>query len=138
MYGFNYEVTLGIEIFDNCITQQDINTAIKKVFPNSNPESITPIIVTVEDFWKEVNDTFDYRGDNYGVSLTLDDKQETELGAMQGEIINFINNYLGEEPTIYSLPFLEGVPGYPVFWEYRYAILDRSGTCLFFYGSSSD
>ncbi len=138
MYGFNYEVTLGIEIFDNCITLQDINTAIKKTFANSNPEEITPILVSVEDFWKQVNDTFDFRGDNNGVSLTLDDKQEKELRAKQGEIITYITNYLGAETKIYSFPFLEGVPGYPVFWEYRYAILNRLGTSLFFYGSSSD
>src|SRR4051812_45963008 len=54
MYGGNYEVTLGIEIFDNCFSLLDVNNAIKNTFPNSNPEEVEPVLISVEELWKDV------------------------------------------------------------------------------------
>jgi hypothetical protein len=138
MYGFNYEVTLGIEVFENCYSLQDVNNAIKTTFPSSNPEAITPVRISTEDFWDDVNDKFNYRGHNFGVSLELDEKQERELKEKQNQIGSFVSQYIKEGTEIYSYPFLEGIPGYPVFWEYTFVVLNTEGACVFFYGSSSD
>lgn len=138
MYGINYEVTLGIEMFKYCFSLLEVNSAIKSTFPNSSPEEVMPIDLSVEDFWQEVDQSFDYRSDDIGVSLNLSDKQERILKSKQQEIKEFIKQYIKAVMQLYSYPYLEGIPGYPVFWDYTFVLLDCDGDCLLFYGSSSD
>jgi hypothetical protein len=138
MYGLNYEVTLGIEIFDSCFSLSDVNNAIKRTFSNSNLEEIEPVAVSVEDFWKDINDKFDYRGNDNGSYLKLNEQQERELKRKQNEIKHFVAQYIVNSTKVYSYPFLEGIPGYPVFWEFAFALLNVDGNCVFFFGSSSD
>lgn len=40
MSGHNYQVTFGVDIFDNCITTDDFKRKLKQTYPNSRPESI--------------------------------------------------------------------------------------------------
>ncbi|HYH15366.1 MAG TPA: hypothetical protein VD794_09100 [Flavisolibacter sp.] len=138
MYGLNYEVTLGLEVFDNCTTLDEAAIAIKNSFPSSNINTITPVLVSIEDFWAELTEMFDYRGDDIGVSLKLNERQEIELKAKQNDIKAFVSQYLQKVALIYSYSFLEGISGYPVFWEFAYVIIDGNGSCVFFYGSASD
>lgn len=138
MCGFNYEVTLGIEVFDNCITLHDAANSIKMTFPATNIESITSVLVSIEGFWDEINEKLDYRGDNIGMWLKLNERQEKILKTKQNDIKAFISQYLQTESLIYSYPYLEGIPGCPVFWEFAFVIMDGFGSCVLFYGSASD
>lgn len=138
MYGVNYEVTLGIEVFENCFSLGDANHAIRVTFPNANIESITPIRLTDQEFWDDINEKLDYRGDGIGNFLKLSTQKETELKLKQNEFRQFISEYIIKDTKIYSYPFLEGVPGYPVYWDYTFLLLNTTGHCLFLYGSSSD
>ena len=138
MYGYNYEVKLGAELFEDCTTLQEGLQNIKKSFPNSNPESINPVQISEEDFWKTINETFDYRGESPGVALILNVKQEEELKSKQKKYKNFITQFIDETSKIYNYQFMEGIPGYPVFWEYCFVVICNNKTCLFIYGSSSD
>lgn len=138
MYGFNYAVTLGIELFERCFSLKDISSAIKETFTNSNPGAITPVLVSENDFWSDINENFDFRGDNTGTYLKLNAKQEAALKSKQSEIKKFISGYIQKDSQIYSYPFFEGIPGYPVYWRHCFVILNNDGKSLFFYGSSSD
>jgi hypothetical protein len=138
MYGVNFEVTLGIEIFENCISLADVNHAIKITFPNANVESITPIPVTQQEFWDDINEKFDYRGDGIGNYLKLSIEKETALKLKQNDLRKFISEYRIKDTKIYSYPFLEGIPGYPVYWEYSFVLLNINSKSIFLYGSSSD
>jgi len=138
MYGLNYEVTLGIEILEDCVSFEDINYVIKMKFPKTTIESITFIPVTEQDFWDDINEKFDYRGDGIGSYLKLTTEKETALKLKQNDLRKFISKYIIKDTNIYSYPFLEGIPGYPVYWEYSFVLLNPSGNSLFIYGSSSD
>lgn len=138
MYGVNFEITLGVEVLENCLSLEDINHAIKTTFPNANIESITPVPVTEQEFWDDINDKFDYRGDGIGNYLKLSTEKETTLKLKQNDLRQFISKYIIKDTKIYSYPFLEGIPGYPVYWEYSFVLLNTSGNSLFTYGSSSD
>ena len=127
MYGFNYEVTLGIEVFENCHSLQEVNNAIKTTFPKSKPEEITPVQISVEGLWEDVDDVFNYRGDDFGVSLKLDEKQEKELKEKLTQIKSFVAKLIKEDTEIYNYHYLDGIPGYPVFWEFSYVILNPNG-----------
>ena len=85
-----------------------------------------------------MNEKFDYRGDGIGSYLKLSTQKETELKLKQNELRQFISEYIIKDTKIYSYPFLEGIPGYPVFWDYSFVLLNISSRSVFLYGSSSD
>lgn len=138
MYGMNYEVTLGIEILENCVSLEEVNHAIKTIFPNANIKSITPVPVTEQEFWDDINEKFGYRGDGIGNYLKLSTEKETALKHKLNDLRKFISEHIIKDTKIYSYPFLEGIPGYPVYWEYSFVFLNITGKSIFLYGSSSD
>lgn len=138
LYGVNYEVTLGIEILEGCASIEDINKAIKKKFSTTNIESINVVAVTEQDFLNDINEKLDYRGDGFGSYLTLSAEKATTLQLKQKDLRALISGYITKDTILYSYPFLECIPGYSVYWEYSFVLLNTSGSSLFIYGSASD
>ena len=137
MYGNNYQVTFGIDIFENCINIDDFIIRLRERFPHSKPENTKLIPFNVEHFWDEINFGLTYRGD--GISgLKLDKKKNEELEKLQLAYKDLLKQFINENTKIYSYPDDEGIPGYPVYWDYRFIIQNDHDKCLFIYGSSSD
>jgi hypothetical protein len=49
-----------------------------------------------------------------------------------------VKRFIQPNSKIYAYPDMQGIPGYPVFWDYRYIIFSESGQALFTYGACSD
>src|SRR5438552_2932522 len=109
MYGVNYEVCFGVEIFDDCSTIENFKLRLKEKFPFSYPEKIDLISFTMKDFWKEINYGLDYRGGN-SVGLFLNNEDENRLQMHQVIYKDFINQFLNGGSKIYSYPDMDGIP----------------------------
>ncbi len=136
MYGYNYEVKFGIDFFDHCTNLEAFKAALKKAYPNSQPDEITLVPMSLDDFWEEINFGLDYRGDTWA-GLSLNQEREEKLKQRQKEYKEYISSFINHNTTIYNYPDEKGIPGYPVFWDYRFVLLSE-GKCLFIYGSASD
>src|SRR5689334_23503362 len=112
MYGYNFEVTFGIEIFENCYSYDDFTIQLKNVYPETTPHEISPVIISKEELWKNLVECLDYRGD-HGAGLFLDQVQENALKNEQAKYLQFIEKFLSQSIHIYSYPDEKGIPGYP-------------------------
>ena len=137
MYGYNYQVTLGIDVFENCPNLDYFKNEFKKKYPLSKPETINLVPISIVDFWEEIDFGFNYRGDKSS-GLTLDKKQQDQLEKLLASYKDFIHQYLNEKTKIYYYPDEEGIPGYPVFWDYSFVVQTDNNKFVFVYGSSSD
>jgi hypothetical protein len=137
MYGYNYQVTFGIDIFENCTNLDEFKINLKKRFPYSRPENANLILYNVEDFWNEINFGLNYRGDS-AAGLRLDEKENEKLEKLQLSYKDFLRQFINENTKIFSYPDEEGIPGYPVYWDYRFVVQTDNDKCIFIYGSSSD
>jgi hypothetical protein len=137
MYGYNFEVSFGIEIFENCVSYEDFATQLKTLFPGARPLETLPLTVSREEFWHDLLECLEYRGDN-AAQLILDEFQVKALKEEQTKYLQFIEKYLSLATHIYSYPDSKGIPGYPVFWDYRYIIFCKDGRALFTHGACSD
>ncbi|MDR3669023.1 MAG: hypothetical protein P4L35_19510 [Ignavibacteriaceae bacterium] len=68
----------------------------------------------------------------------MDSKRQKEFEVLEKEYKDFISHHITDETKIYSYPDVAGIPGYPVFWDYRFIVQSGNQTWLFIYGSSSD
>ena len=76
MYGYNYDVAFGLDIFDNCPTLHEFKKQLCKKYNNLKEENFQPVFLDEAEFWEEVNFGLSYRGDQAaGLKLTLE-KQE--------------------------------------------------------------
>ena len=137
MYGYNFEVTFGIEVFVNCYSYEDFAIQLKTVYPEATPNEISPVIISKEELLKDLVECLEYRGDD-GAGLILDELQDKTLKDEQAKYLQFIEKFLSQSIHIYAYPNSKGIPGYPVWWDYRYLILSKDGKALFTHGSSSD
>jgi len=137
MYGYNYQVTFGIDIFENCTNLDEFKINLKNRFPDSKPELANLILCDIADFWDEINFGLNYRGDSVA-GLTLDEKKSEKLEILQLAYKDLLRQFINEKTKIYSYPDEEGIPGYPVYWDYRFVMKTDDDKCLFIYGSSSD
>ncbi len=136
MYGNNYEVTLGIVRLTDCKNLNDCKNKIASVFEDAKLDrcEIKPAIL--KDVWGKVDFGFNYRGDE-GAGLKLSKEKEDELKKLVVNYKNWITKYISPESKFYFFTF-NGIPGYPVWWEYSFIILNNERESLFIYGSSSD
>ena len=137
MYGYNYQVTFGIEIFENCTNLDEFKINLKKIYPYSRPEIVNLIPFDVAEFWDEINFGLDYRGDN-STGLILDEKKNEKLKKLQLTYKDLLRQFINENTKIYFYPDEEGIPGYPVYWDYRFVMKANNDKYIFIYGSSSD
>jgi hypothetical protein len=56
----------------------------------------------------------------------------------QKKYTDFLNDFLSDGAKIFRYPDEKGIPGYPVWWDYRYLIFEEKSKCIFTYGSASD
>ena len=137
LYGYNYQVTFGIETFGNCHTIKDFKIRLKEKFPDTKPESVIPIPTSIEALLAEIDFALEYREDNAaGVKLTASEIEE--FTSLKEGFLAFLHARISPESVILSYPDEKGIPGYPVFWDYRFIILSPNTDALFVFGSSSD
>ena len=137
MYGYNYQVTLGYNLFENCSSIQSFKARLKDTYENSRPDFVTLLQIHMEDFWQEINAALDYRGD-ITAGLILNQKKTLELEVVQKKYKDHLSSFICDQTVIYSYPDDQGIPGYPVYWEFRFLLLTASKNCVFIYGSASD
>ena len=135
--GKNYQASFGIEIFNNCQTLQEVKSGLKDKFPHSKPESIVPVPITEDEFWKEIEYALEYRGDeSHGIQFSEAELKKYFL--LKEAYTNFLRASIEPDSEFYSYPDETGIPGYPVFWDFRLIILTKGANALFVYGSASD
>lgn len=137
MYGFNFEAVFGIELFTNCYSYNELKSTFKNSFPDSRIEDVQLVGFDQPSFWEELNYCLSYRGDKSSGSF-LPDTNEKEINGKQQIFTEYLHKFITNDSKIYSYPDIEGIPGYPVFWDFRFLIFNKSGECLFVYGSLSD
>ena len=137
MYGFNYQVTIDLNVFDNCTTVEVFHKLLADKYKKANPAAFQPRVVDKGDFWKEVNFGLMFRGDRSS-GLRLTSSKEEELLREQQVLKDFISQFISEETQIYSYPEDLGVPSYIVDWGFIYLLLNKDKAALLFYASASD
>lgn len=137
MYGYNYQVTLGLKTFDECSTIEDFKRNLKKEFADSQPDKIQLIEMTHADFWEEIEFALNFRGDKTA-GLELNKKEELILQEEQKKYIDFLKSNIGSTTKVFSYPDETGIPGYPVYWDFRFLTMTVDKKCLFIYGAASD
>lgn len=135
--GYNYEVLFGVKIFDNCITKEDFQAALKAVFPNARPETVEFVPMTAEDFFTEIEFALDYRGDN-GAGVVLSGSKLERFAIFKEAFLNILQEWLNPDSKIFSYPDELGIPGYPVWWDFRFIIFNNKTSVIFIYGAASD
>jgi hypothetical protein len=136
MYGHNYEVYFGIDIFEG-ESVDDFERCLKKRHPNVSIDSIEPVIIIVEDLIMDVRKKFDYRGD-FASGLELTSENEGKLRNLQEKYFEYISGFFHNEMKCYSYQYLEGIPGDYAFWDFRYVLYLNNNRILFLYGTASD
>jgi len=109
MYGVNYEVKFGIDYLGNCEDMEGFKTALRKVYPNSHPEKTSPISISLDDLWSEINYGFDYRGNN-AAGLLLNKKQERAIKKIQNSYKELVGTFVTKNASIYSYPVNKEFP----------------------------
>ena len=136
MYGHNYEVCLGVDTFEGD-TITDFEKQIKIKYPETHPE-LYPLKPTDRlEFWEDMRGKHNYRGDS-GAGLVLTTTNELKLESKLQEYYTFIEQFIDKQTSFYYYNDPDGIPGYPVFWEYRFVLFTDKSKIIFIYGSSSD
>jgi len=55
MLGYNYQITFGVDFFENCSTLESFKTKLKETHEDSQPDAKIPVPVTTEEFWIEID-----------------------------------------------------------------------------------
>lgn len=135
MYGYNYQVTYGFNLLEGSKSFIDAQNTLKTIYTSANLEKVKE--VTTDKFWEEVEYGLNYRGDK-GSGLSLNEEQEKVLYALHNKYKDFISKYLKRNTIIYQMLDDEGLPGYAVWWNYHFILLNDDGKSMFIYGTSSD
>jgi len=135
MYGHNYQVTFGLDILEHCQSIEEAKAQVQQKYPAANMENIQQI--DEQDIWKNVEYAFSYRGDA-GAGLELLPEEEKQIEILQKRYTAFLKQFLMKTTSLYWIVDACGIPGYPVFWEYRYLCVNNTGKSLFVYASASD
>lgn len=137
MYGYNYQVTFGVVRLPNCNDLNDCKNKIVSTFENANPDEYEIKPVFLKDFWEEVDFGFNYKGDEVA-GLKLSEENEEKLKSLILKYKVWINAYISPKSQFYFYPSYKGIPGCPIFWGYRFIIINNDKESLFIYGSSED
>lgn len=137
MHGYNYEVSLGVDLLEKCNTLEDFYSQLKLIHKDIKPEASQLATFNEADFWEEVNFGFTFRGDETA-GLALSPEEEKALTREQAEYKSFIQKFLSDDTKIYSYPNEEGIPFYMVYWGYAFILLNDDRPSLFIYGAASD
>jgi hypothetical protein len=134
MQGLNYAPTLGLLRLPAGLSLEAAQAAVIATYPRATFPN--PILSDVDTLWDEIDYGFHYRGDA-GSGLTLSLAEETRLQDLQERYRNFVRSSIGPGSIVYTGGFA-GLPGYPVFWDFRYIVLNEDRDGLLLFGSASD
>lgn len=137
MYGYNYEVSFGIDVLESCRTLENFFSQLKLAYKDLKPETTQLVPLTETAFWEEVDFGFAFHGDS-AAGLTLSPEKEEALKREQTRYKSFVQHFLSDTTKIYSYPDEEGIPFYVVFWGYAFILLNDDRPSLFIYGAASD
>jgi len=102
MYGYNFEVKFGIEIFANCDSIDECKARLKKTFPKSRPYEATLHEVDKNDFWQDINECLAYRGDESG-GYYLGDENQMQIEIEQKYYTEFLRDFLSDSSKIFGI-----------------------------------
>ncbi|MFQ6395635.1 hypothetical protein ACLMAJ_19495 [Nocardia sp. KC 131] len=134
MHGLNYAPSFGLLRLPAGLSLGAAQAAVIATYPQATFPN--PILSDVDTLWDEIDYGFHYRGDT-GSGLTLSLAEETRLQDLQERYRNFARSSIGPGSVIYTGGFA-GLPGYPVFWDFRYIVLNEDRNGLLLFGSASD
>jgi hypothetical protein len=137
MYGHNFEVTFGIEIFEACDNYVDFKDRLRTRFPDASPENQTAIPHDFDSVIADIQVCFDYRGDD-GAGLVLNERRNQQVLIEQQKYLAFIRTFSSGAVNAFSYQDETGIPGYPVWWAFRFILFNDKMQCLFIYGAASD
>ncbi|WP_243345978.1 hypothetical protein [Parabacteroides sp. FAFU027] len=139
MEGFNYEVSLHFDLFEQVIDLGLIKDKIKTLYPKAYPDFDSLTLTDYGDLKIVVSDCFDYRVDS-GAGLELNEKEEKELKLETLEFWNAFDGFIAKDNTdFYIYPNETGLSIYPVWWDFEYLIIDnKNQNSVLFYGAASD
>jgi hypothetical protein len=137
MYGHNFEVTFGIEIFEACDNYIKFMDRLKKRLPEALPENQTLIPHDFDSVIAAIQVCFDYRGD-VGAGLVLTERRNQQVLIEQQKYLAFVSAFSAGAVNAFSYPDETGIPGYPVWWDFRFILFNEKKQCLFIYGAASD
>ena len=137
MTGFNYEVTLGVDVFEDSPTLEIFEQKLVERYSHVQPGKSRPTVISKTEFKEELQSALAYRGDKWA-GLTLTSEKENELINEQGKFLSFIDNYHTDSTQIYSYPESIGMAGYVVFWHFAFLLLNKERPSLLIAGSASD
>lgn len=137
MYGYNYVAGFG---YDELGSIESIDKALSKIqemYKGAKPYEEPVNEVKINVFWEDINYGFNYRGDE-GHGLELEGEKEKEVIMLQSEYRKFISSFINDDSLIYEYPNNDGLPEYPIYWGYKFIIINKKGNSLFLYGAASD
>lgn len=135
MYGYNYAVTFGFNLLEGSKNIIGAKNTLKTIYTNANTEKVKE--TSKDEFWEQIEYGLNYRGDEWS-GLSLNEEAEQTLHALQRKYKEFISKYLKQNTIIYQMLDDKGLPGYPVWWNYHFILLNEDGKSMFIYGTSSD
>jgi len=135
--GCNYHVTLCFAELSGCSDLAGAKSRIREIFPGSRPEELRINPVEEDSMWEDIDAGFNFRGDETS-GLALDETGVALLAEMTGKYKTFIKKYLNNGAKFFFYPRDCGIPGYPVFWNYSFIILNADGRSVFLHGAASD
>lgn len=86
---------------------------------------------------EDIMDKLDFRGDNMA-GLALTEEKENTLKVLQQQYLDHIRHFINDKTKSFCYADPEGIPGYPVFWEYRYVVFTDDNKIILIYGAASD
>ena len=136
MYGINYGTYLGLLTLPSGTSLDAAAAAIAEVYPEAELSGPTPTDAAA--LWEEIRFGFDYRGEpSRGSGLDVTEAEEARLRELQGRYRDYVQGFIDAESAIYT-GGMRGLPGYPLYWDFRLLILNADRPGLLLFGNASD
>ncbi|PZR23715.1 MAG: hypothetical protein DI535_23465 [Citrobacter freundii] len=129
--GYNYEITLGFEEYSRCVTKEDFLIRLKESYPEFTMGQSCFLPSTDKEFWEKIDSTLLYEGD----------LKQSSMDKIKPLVLKFkqaVSSAIPPSSEFYHSDLPEGIPGYPVWWEFSFMIDTKAGSYILIYGSASD
>ena len=136
LYGHNYEVHLGIDIFMGK-TMNDFELHFRNKYPKVQAHFSKFLPLTREQFLTGIINSLSYRGDK-GAGVVLTPEKEIEFQKLENKYFKFLNQFLSKEAKLFYYSDKKSIPFDFIFWGYSYVIFTDNDKIIFVFGSSSD
>jgi hypothetical protein len=136
-HGFNYQLTLGFEMYSSCTEWEVFVQELLVSFPKVRREQLNFLPSTEMEFWQTIDTTLLYEkhaADDYALKPGSIDK----IRPLVDDFKQAISSLISPGSDFYHCDLPEGIPGYPVWWDFCFVIDTKSHGFCFVYGSASD